>query len=103
MLKNGNKQANGGKRQGAGRKPKAATILKRRMIENKIEEAEASFAYWVAVRDNEKELSNIRLEASKLIWEHLMGKPTQPIGQDPKMPFSDKTITLFVHNDNSAS
>ena len=54
MLKNKVQRAPVGKRKGAGRKPKAATILKRRIIENKVEEADASFAFMVAVRDSKQ-------------------------------------------------
>src|SRR5512143_2193722 len=60
-----------------GAKPQAATILKRRLIENKVEEAEASFAFLVAVRNNDAEPSALRVAAAEQILDRVLGKPTQ--------------------------
>ena len=54
-----------------------ATVLQLRLIEDKTEEAEASFAFLVAVRDNEHEPTARRLEASKEILNRVLGKPTE--------------------------
>jgi hypothetical protein len=68
---------NGGRRFGAGRKPKELTILKRRMIADKAEEAEASFGFLVAVRDNPSEPTNLRLVAAQTILDRVLGRATE--------------------------
>jgi hypothetical protein len=68
---------NGGRRSGAGRKPKELTILKRRMIQDKAEEAEASFGFLVAVRDNPSEPTNLRLVAAQTILDRVFGRATE--------------------------
>jgi hypothetical protein len=68
---------NGGRRFGAGRKPKELTILKRRMIADKAEEAEASFGFLVAVRDNPSEPTNLRLVAAQTILDRVFGRATE--------------------------
>lgn len=62
---------------GGGRKAKAATLLKRRIVENKVEEAEASFAFLVAVRDNTKEPTSLRVAAAESILNRVLGKATE--------------------------
>lgn len=39
-------------------------------------------------------------DAIDFIAERIEGKVTQPIGEDPAMQFGNKTIPVFVHNDN---
>lgn len=73
-LKNGNKGANGGARKGAGRKPKAYTLLKRRLEAEKVEEAEKSIDFYIQVRDNPNESTALRLEAATLILDRVLGK-----------------------------
>lgn len=69
---------------GGGRKPKAATILKRLVVQNKIEEAEASFAFMVSIRESSVCPIGLRAEAAKWIHEAVYGRPKQPIGNDDK-------------------
>jgi hypothetical protein len=61
----------------SGRKPLEATILKRRLVEDKVEEAEASFSYLCAVRDNPFEPSAQRLAAAEMILDRVLGKATE--------------------------
>lgn len=68
------KQARGGKRKGAGRKPTAYTLLKRRVIAESLDEAEKSFDFYVQVRDNEDEPTSIRLAAADKILDRVLGK-----------------------------
>lgn len=68
---------NGGKKGRSGRKPKEATILKRRIIENKIAEADASFAFLVEVRDTTGEKMELRLRAAVEILDRVLGKAAQ--------------------------
>jgi hypothetical protein len=63
---------------GGGRKPKAITIAKRLLILNKIEEAEKSFAFLVALRDNPDESSSLRQATAIWIYEAINGKAKQP-------------------------
>jgi hypothetical protein len=67
----------GGARPNSGRKPKAATIAKNRLIADKIGEAQASFAFLVAVRDNEDEPTEQRASAARWIYECVHGKANQ--------------------------
>jgi hypothetical protein len=67
----------GGARSRSGRKPKELTILKRRMIADKAEEAEASFGFLVAVRDNPSEPTNLRLVAAQTILDRVFGRATE--------------------------
>jgi hypothetical protein len=66
-----------GRKHGGGRKPREATILKRRLVEDKVEEAEASFSYLCAVRDNPFEPSAQRLAAAEMILDRVLGKATE--------------------------
>jgi hypothetical protein len=66
-----------GRKHGGGRKPKELTILKRRMIADKAEEAEASFGFLVAVRDNPSEPTNLRLVAAQTILDRVFGRATE--------------------------
>jgi hypothetical protein len=67
----------GGFRSNSGRRLKEATILKRRMIADKLEEAEASFGFLVAVRDNPSEPTNLRLVAAQTILDRVFGRATE--------------------------
>lgn len=75
---NGNHGAKGR----SGRRPTAVTLLKRRLIENKIDEAEASFAFLVAVRDNEDEPTALRVAAAEQILDRVLGKAKQQVSAD---------------------
>jgi hypothetical protein len=88
----------GGKRSNAGRKPLAVTVLKRRMIENKVDEAEASFGFLVAVRDNELEPTNLRLAAAETILDRVLGKATEHSQQERKI-----VIEIIRENTESKS
>jgi hypothetical protein len=81
-LKSGAKRANGGKRPGAGAKPGAYTLLKRRVIAECVDEAEKSFAFYVKVRDNDDETTDIRLAAADRILDRVLGKPSSRLEID---------------------
>lgn len=100
-LKNGNKQAEGGRRSNAGRKPKAVTILKRRIIENRVNEADASFAFLCDVRDNNEEPTALRVEAAKMVFEIVCGKPKQAIDASLNAKVDLNSIDIIVHGDDS--
>jgi hypothetical protein len=68
-----------------GRKPLAATILRRRLVEDKVDEAEASFAYLCAVRDNPFEPSAQRLAAAEMILDRVLGKATETSKQQKEI------------------
>ena len=94
----------GGARENAGRKPKEVTILKRRLVQNKVEEAEASFAFLVEVRDNDSEPIAQRLAAAESILDRVLGKPTtlQPnAGEDLYRQYS-KLARMFVFGNNES-
>jgi hypothetical protein len=97
-LSNGTVRARGGLRANAGRKPFPATILRRRMIENKVDEAEASFGFLVAVRDNELEPTNLRLAAAETILDRVLGKATEHSQQERKI-----VIEIIRENTESKS
>ena len=64
---------------GGGRKPLAVTVARRRLVANKIDEAEASFAFLVDVRDNELEPIQQRTAAAIWVYESVFGKSKQVI------------------------
>ena len=97
-LIHGGKRANGGKREGAGRKPKAYTILKRRLIAELGEEAEKCFDFYIQVRNNPEEPTALRLEAARRIEERVFGKPMQPLGNDD----TGKLVIEIVHESSIA-
>jgi hypothetical protein len=88
----------GGFRSNSGRRLKEATILRRRLIENKVEEAEASFSYIVAVRDNPYEPSAQRLAAAGMILDRVLGKATEHSQQERKI-----VIEIIRENTESKS
>lgn len=82
MAKRVGNNGNHGAKGRSGRKFAAATILRQRIIENHIAEAEASFAYLVAVRNNEAEPGSVRLAAAEAILDRVLGKPVQGTPRD---------------------
>ena len=81
-LPHGGKRAEGGPRKNSGRKPKPFVELRNRLIQNKVEEAEASFAFLVTVRDTPTERTEVRLEAAKQILDRVLGKAVEMRPQD---------------------
>jgi len=79
MIKRNGNNGNHGAKGKSGRKPKLSTVAKLRLIENKIAEAEASFAFMVAVRNNPKEPIAQRTSAAIWIYETVFGKTKQPV------------------------
>lgn len=68
---------NGGKRKGAGRKPKAYTEFKRRLEKERIEDAD--YAFWLhseVMRDDKQPIS-LRLDCGTWIADRVLGKPVQ--------------------------
>jgi hypothetical protein len=74
-----------GRKHGGGRKLREATILRRRLVEDKVDEAEASFAYLCAVRDNPFEPSAQRLAAAEMILDRVLGKATETSKQQKEI------------------
>ena len=72
-----NHYATGGRRVGAGAKPKAATLIKRQMIANKIGSAEYAFAYLDGVMRNSREATEMRIAAAKEILNRVFGKAVE--------------------------
>jgi hypothetical protein len=71
------KSSYGGKREGAGRKPKAFAVLKRRLENERIEDAEYAFALYVAVMRSENEGMTLRLDCAREVMDRVLGKPKQ--------------------------
>jgi hypothetical protein len=71
------KKAKGGKRPGAGRKPAAATILKRLAIAKANDEAEKSLRFCVELRDNERAPLALRHVAAESVMDRVWGRPAQ--------------------------
>ena len=79
--RSGGNRGNHGAPGRSGRKPTAVTLLKRRLVQDKIEEAEASFAFLVAVRDNDDEPTALRVAAAETILDRVLGKAMQMTGE----------------------
>lgn len=74
QLKHGVQGAPGGKRDNAGAKPKAFTLLKR-SVEKKTADAEYAFALFAkTMRDTDKPLA-LRLDCAEWIVNRVLGKP----------------------------
>lgn len=73
------KTPKGGARKGAGRKPTAATVLKRRLAEHGVAEADWAFAYNCHVMRDEMAPRAERLAASREVMNRVLGKPAQSL------------------------
>jgi len=93
LLKNGNKQAKGGKRSGAGRKPKAITVLKRKLAEEKRDDAEYAFGLFVAFMQSNDTDARLRIECAKEVLDRVLGKPSQSVA----LAYSNMTDEQLRH------
>jgi hypothetical protein len=87
-LKHGNPRARGGKRAGAGRKPAAATLLKRKLADRRTAEAEYAFALLCkymrhAPRGRGETMgeSEFRAACAQRVLDQVLGKPMQRVEQ----------------------
>lgn len=78
-LKNGVKGANGGARPGAGRKPKAATLLKRKLQADKIAEADYAFSILCEWMHDEELPRDFRRDCANDVLDRVLGKPKQAV------------------------
>lgn len=76
-LKNGNRQAHGGKRKGAGRKPKAFTKLKHRIESEREDDAEYAFALFAGVMRDPEQPIDLRLDCGREVMNRVLGKPQE--------------------------
>lgn len=67
----------GGKRPGAGRKPKAVTELRRQALDNAGGDAEQAFAFIIDTMKNPRAPLQTRLACAQIITDRVWGKPTQ--------------------------
>lgn len=65
------------RRPGGGRKPKLATLLKRKITADKIGAAEMAFTYLVNVVTNEAVPTPVRVDAANLVLNRVMGRPVE--------------------------
>lgn len=68
---------NGGKRKGAGRKPKAYTQFKRRLEQEKIEDADYAFWLHTKVMQDDEQSIELRLQCADWIANRVLGKPKE--------------------------
>lgn len=85
-------RGNGGRRAGAGRKPKAATLLRRKLAEHGTAEAEKSFSWLCAWRDDAGVPVAIRVECAKTILDRVLGKAIQPITTPERRPIQIQAV-----------
>lgn len=83
-----NPRARGGQRAGAGRKPQAATLLKRKLADRKVTEANYAFAllckYMRTAPRGKAEtmaMSEFRAACAQRVLDQVLGKPMQRIEQ----------------------
>lgn len=72
------KNKHGGKRAGAGKKPQAFTVLKRRLEAERISDAEYAFALYASVMRDETQNLALRLQCGDWISNRVLGKPKEP-------------------------
>jgi hypothetical protein len=76
---NGNHGAKGK----SGRKPKAITLLKRKLIEDGKEDAEYAYSLFASVMRDGTQPLDLRMQCASWIADRVLGKPNQPIsGKD---------------------
>lgn len=86
----------GGVKGRSGRKPKAFTILKRRIESEKKEDAEYAFAMYASVmRDDDLPLA-LRLDCADWIANRVLGKPKEPVDH------SGEVILRVVYGDGTS-
>lgn len=68
----------GGKREGAGRKPLAATVLKEKLGDY-AEDALKAFKFCSELMNDASAEKNVRLAAAREVMDRLWGKPTQAV------------------------
>lgn len=96
-LVNNNPRGRGGARPNSGRKPSAYTQLKRRVIAEQIDEAEKSFDFYVQVRDNPNEPTELRLAACDKILDRVLGRPNAKLElDDGKFAKYHHALDLFL-------
>jgi hypothetical protein len=103
-LKHGNPRARGGKRAGAGRKPQAATVLKRKLADRRTTEAGYAFTllckYMRSAPPRGKPetmaASEFRAACAQRVLDQVLGKPMQRVEQ------SGAVKLLVVPNDGDA-
>lgn len=76
-LKNGNRQAHGGKRKGAGRKPKLFTQLKHRIESERKDDAEYAFSLFASVMRDPEQSIELRLDCGREVMNRVLGKPQE--------------------------
>lgn len=73
------KTPQGGARKGAGRKSTAATILKKKLAEHGVTEADYAFAFHCHVMRDEEAPRDQRLAAAREVMNRVLGKPAQSL------------------------
>lgn len=93
----------GGQKGRSGRKVKAFTLLKQRIEAEKKDDAEYAFALYAGVMQDETQPLPLRLECADWVSNRVLGRPTQPTGQDQTMPFTPGMISIIVHGDDGTA
>ena len=75
-FKQGNKQAKGGMRPGAGRKKSQITIAREQFLAQQEQHAQDAFAFQVETLHDKKQPRAIRSVASQIIMDRIWGKST---------------------------
>lgn len=73
------KTPKGGARKGAGRKAKAATILRRKIAEHGVNEADYAFSLCCAIMHDDAAPRDERLVAAREVMNRVLGKPAQSL------------------------
>jgi hypothetical protein len=75
----------GGKRPNSGPKPSAYTLLKERIQEQKIQDAEKAFDLYVQIMENPLEETQMRIAAADRVLDRVLGKATEKSQQERKI------------------
>lgn len=70
----------------SGRKPKAFTLLKRRIEAEKQDDAEYAFTLYASVMRDKNAPLDLRLDCADWVASRVLGKPTQPLRGDGESP-----------------
>lgn len=80
------KPKRGGARSGAGRKPAAATVARRKLEDSNIQTAQAAFNFMVTVMLDGQAKTEVRVDCAKYIQDRVWGKATVSVRNDPDLP-----------------
>jgi len=83
----------GGRRPGAGRKPKAITTIRKKALEDASGDAERALAFIIAIQDDEAQPIRLRKECAIEVMDRVWGKSKQTSEISGSI---DTNVTVYI-------